>query len=156
MALICGCIHVVDYQQQNNWQHFQLSLQKGQILPANTLTNTQNVELIYEGTKYVVNVTKSGHNSYFLVMNNTFKEVEVHRMSDSGLLLSVDHSSHTTYMKEEVDRYRVVIGNQTCVFDKENDPTILRSPSTGISSKRFITNDWIIVYHFRKTLTVFG
>jgi acetyl-CoA carboxylase/biotin carboxylase 1 len=80
----------------------------------------------------VVNVTKSGLNSYFLVMNNTFKEVEVHRMSDSGLLLSVDHSSHTTYLKEEVDRYRVVIGNQTCVFDKENDPTILRSPSTGI------------------------
>lgn len=34
-------------------------------------------------------------------------------------------------MKEEVDRYRIVIGNQTCVFDKENDPTILRSPSAG-------------------------
>lgn len=34
-------------------------------------------------------------------------------------------------MKEEVDRYRIVIGNQTCVFEKENDPTILRSPSAG-------------------------
>lgn len=28
-------------------------------------------------------------------------------------------------------RYRIVIGNQTCVFEKENDPTILRSPSAG-------------------------
>lgn len=48
-----------------------------------------------------------------------------------GILLSVDGSSFTTYMKEEVDRYRIVIGNQTCVFEKENDPTILRSPSAG-------------------------
>ncbi|KAJ6219257.1 hypothetical protein RDWZM_005069 [Blomia tropicalis] len=131
LALICGCIHVVDSKLQCNSQHFQSSLQKGQILPANTLSNTENIELIYEGKKYVVTVTKSGANSYFLVMNGTHKEIEVHRMSDSGLLLSIDHSSYTTYMKEEVERYRIVIGNQTCVFDKENDPTILRSPSTG-------------------------
>lgn len=48
-----------------------------------------------------------------------------------GILLSVDTSSFTTYMREEVDRYRVVIGNQTCIFDKENDPSLLRSPSAG-------------------------
>lgn len=131
LALMCGCVHVVDSKMQNNTQHFQASLQKGQILPANTLANNETVELIYEGQKYVVSVTKSGPNSYFLVMNGTYKEIDVHRMSDSGLLLSIDHSSYTTYMKEEVERYRIVIGNQTCVFDKENDPTILRSPSTG-------------------------
>lgn len=131
LALVCGCIHVADAIQVNNWQHFLLSLQKGQILPANTLNNTINVELIYEGIKYVVNVTKSGPNSYFLVLNGTHKTVEVHNLVDSGLLLSVDGSSHVTYIKEEVDRYRVLIDNLTCVFEKENDPTILRSPSTG-------------------------
>lgn len=34
-------------------------------------------------------------------------------------------------MREEVDRYRIVVGNQTCVFEKENDPSLLRSPSAG-------------------------
>lgn len=48
-----------------------------------------------------------------------------------GMLLSIDGASFTTYMKEEVDRYRIVIGNQTCVFDKENDPSLVRSPSAG-------------------------
>lgn len=43
----------------------------------------------------------------------------------------MDGSSFTTYMREEVDRYRIVIGNQTCVFEKENDPSLLRSPSAG-------------------------
>ena len=53
------------------------------------------------------------------------------RLSDGGLLLSIGGSSYTTYMKEEVASYRVTIGNQTCVLQKENDPTILRSPSAG-------------------------
>jgi hypothetical protein len=48
-----------------------------------------------------------------------------------GILLSVDGSSFTTYMREEVDRYCIGIGNQTCVFEKENDPSLLRSPSAG-------------------------
>lgn len=43
----------------------------------------------------------------------------------------MDGGSHTTYMKEEVGNYRIVIGNKTCVFEKENDPAVLRSPSTG-------------------------
>lgn len=28
-------------------------------------------------------------------------------------------------------RYRITIGNKTCDFEKEKDPTVLRSPSAG-------------------------
>lgn len=55
----------------------------------------------------------------------------MHRLTDGGMLVSLEGASYTTYVKEEVDRYRVVIGNQTCVFEKENDPSVLRSPSAG-------------------------
>ncbi len=95
------------------------------------LKNTSDVEFISEGNKYVLNVSKTGQNNYFVCMNDSWLEVEAHRLSDGGLLLSIDGSSHTTYMKEEVSSYRIVIGNKTCVFEKENDPTVLRSPSTG-------------------------
>lgn len=77
---------------------------RGQVLPAHTLLNTVDVELIYEGTKYVLTVTRQSPNSYVVIMNNTSAEVDVHRLSDGGLLLSYDGSSYTTYMKEEVDR----------------------------------------------------
>lgn len=132
-AVYCGTIHLADSKLNENFQQFQQSLQKGQILPANALNimNTVNSELVYDGVKYFVSATRSGPNQYFLVMNGTYKYVDVHHLSDSGLLLSIDGSSLTTYMKEEVERFRVVIGNLTCVFEKENDPTILRSPSTG-------------------------
>uniref|UniRef100_A0A671V4E8 acetyl-CoA carboxylase n=1 Tax=Sparus aurata TaxID=8175 RepID=A0A671V4E8_SPAAU len=104
---------------------------RGQVLPAHTLLNTVDVELIYEGIKYVLTVTRQSPNSYVVIMNNSSAEVDVHRLSDGGLLLSYDGSSYTTYMKEEVDRYRITIGNKTCVFEKENDPSLLRSPSAG-------------------------
>lgn len=49
-------------------------------------------------------VTRQSPNSYVVIMNSSCVEVDVHRLSDGGLLLSYDGSSYTTYMKEEVDR----------------------------------------------------
>lgn len=131
LGVICGALHIADRQITEAFTNFQTSLEKGQIQAANTLTNVCDVELISEAVKYKVQAVKSGSNSYFLVMNGSFKEVDVHRLSDGGMLLSLEGASYTTYMKEEVDRYRIVIGNQTCIFDKENDPSLFRSPSAG-------------------------
>ncbi|XP_049793738.1 acetyl-CoA carboxylase isoform X1 [Schistocerca nitens] len=131
LGVICGALHIADRAIITAFQNFQTSLEKGQVQGSNTLFNTVDVELINEGYKYKVQATKSGPNNYFIVMNGSFKEIEVHRLSDGGILLSIDGSSYTTYMREEVDRYRIVIGNQTCIFEKEKDPSLLRSPSPG-------------------------
>uniref|UniRef100_A0A669EMX1 acetyl-CoA carboxylase n=1 Tax=Oreochromis niloticus TaxID=8128 RepID=A0A669EMX1_ORENI len=131
LGIVSGALHVADVNLRNSVSNFLHSLERGQVLPAHTLLNTVDVELIYEGTKYVLTVTRQSPNSYVVIMNNSCAEVDVHRLSDGGLLLSYDGSSYTTYMKEEVDRYRITIGNKTCVFEKENDPSLLRSPSAG-------------------------
>uniref|UniRef100_A0A3Q3IDI1 acetyl-CoA carboxylase n=1 Tax=Monopterus albus TaxID=43700 RepID=A0A3Q3IDI1_MONAL len=130
LGIVSGALHVADVNLRNSVSNFLHSLERGQVLPAHTLLNTVDVELIYEGIKYVVTVTRQSPNSYVVIMNNS-AEVDVHRLSDGGLLLSYDGSSYTTYMKEEVDRYRITIGNKTCVFEKENDPSLLRSPAAG-------------------------
>ncbi|KAL9876922.1 acetyl-CoA carboxylase isoform 1-T1 [Glossina fuscipes fuscipes] len=131
LGVMCGALHIADRHITEAFSSFQNSLERGQIQAANTLTNVLDVELINDGIRYKVQAAKSGLNSYFLLLNSSFKVIEVHRLSDGGLLLSLDGASYTTYMKEEVDRYRIVIGNQTCVFEKENDPSLLRSPSAG-------------------------
>uniref|UniRef100_A0A1A8EMY5 acetyl-CoA carboxylase n=1 Tax=Nothobranchius korthausae TaxID=1143690 RepID=A0A1A8EMY5_9TELE len=131
LGIVSGALHVADVNLRNSVSNFLHSLERGQVLPAHTLLNTVDVELIYEGIKYVLKVTRQSPNSYVVIMNNSLAEVDVHRLSDGGLLLSYDGSSYTTYMKEEVDRYRITIGNKTCVFEKENDPSLLRSPSAG-------------------------
>lgn len=43
--------------------------------------------------------------TYVIIMNDSDIEVDVHRLSDGGLLLSYGGSSYTTYMKEEIDRF---------------------------------------------------
>jgi acetyl-CoA carboxylase/biotin carboxylase 1 len=68
---------------------FETPFFRGQIQGSNTLFNTVDVELIHEGYKYKVQATKSGPNSYFLVMNGSWKEIEVHRMSDGGKILVI-------------------------------------------------------------------
>ena len=131
LGVICGALHIADRQIADAFADFRTSLEKGQLQAANTLTNIIDVELLSNGNRYKVQTAMSGPNSYFLVMNKSYKEVDVHRMSDGGMLITLDGSSYTTYIKEEVDSYRIVIGNQTHVFEKENDPSLLRMPSAG-------------------------
>lgn len=84
LGVMCGAIHIADKAISLAFQEFQNSLERGQIQGSNTLHNVFDVELINDGHKYKVQVTKSGANSYFLVMNGTFKEIEVHQLSDGG------------------------------------------------------------------------
>ena len=52
-------------------------------------------------------------------------------MTDGAILVSLNGASYTSYMKEEVDKYRVVVSGRTCIFEKENDPRVLRSVYIG-------------------------
>ncbi|KAG7274690.1 hypothetical protein CRUP_021131 [Coryphaenoides rupestris] len=120
LGVVCGALHVADASFSKSMSDFLHSLERGQVLPAASLLNSVSVDLIYEGVKFCLTVARQSPTTYVLIMNGTDIEIDVHRLSDGGLLLSYDGNSHTTYMKEE-----------TCVFEKERDPTVLRAPSAG-------------------------
>ena len=48
------------------------------------------------------------------------------RMKDGGILVNLDGSSYLMFMKEEVETYRFIVNNKSCIFQKENDPSVLR------------------------------
>ncbi|XP_005869738.1 PREDICTED: acetyl-CoA carboxylase 2 isoform X2 [Myotis brandtii] len=131
LGVVCGALNVADAMFRTCMTDFLHSLERGQVLPADFLLNTVDVELIYGGVKYILKVARQSLTMFVLIMNGGHIEIDAHRLNDGGLLLSYDGNSYTTYMKEEVDSYRITIGNKTCVFEKENDPTVLRSPSAG-------------------------
>ncbi|NXD65210.1 ACACB carboxylase, partial [Eolophus roseicapillus] len=131
LGVVCGALNVADAAFRTSMTDFLHTLERGQVLPAASLLNMVDVELIYEGVKYVLQVARQSLTTYVIIMNSTYIEIDVHRLNDGGLLLSYDGNSYTTYMKEEIDRYRLTIGNKTCDFEKEKDPTVLRSPSAG-------------------------
>uniref|UniRef100_A0A8C8WTC3 Acetyl-CoA carboxylase 1 n=1 Tax=Panthera leo TaxID=9689 RepID=A0A8C8WTC3_PANLE len=131
LGVVCGALNVADVMFRTCMTDFLHSLERGQVLPAASLLNIVDVELIYDGVKYILKVARQSLTMFVLIMNGCHIEIDAHRLNDGGLLLSYNGNSYTTYMKEEVDSYRVTIGNKTCVFEKENDPTVLRSPSAG-------------------------
>ncbi|XP_053135859.1 acetyl-CoA carboxylase 2 isoform X3 [Hemicordylus capensis] len=131
LGVVCGALNVADALFRTCMDDFLHSLERGQVLPAASLLNMVDAELISEGVKYALKVARQSLTTYVVIMNNTHIEIDVHRLNDGGLLLSYDGNSYTTYMKEEADRYRVTVGNKTCDFEKEKDPTLLRSPSAG-------------------------
>ncbi|KAF5881624.1 acetyl-CoA carboxylase 2, partial [Clarias magur] len=131
LGVVCGALHVADASFRKSMSDFLHSLERGQVLPAASLVNSVEVDLIYEGIKYCLKVARQSPTTYVIIMNDSDIEIDVHRLTDGGLLLSYSGSSYTTYMKEEVDSYRITVGNKTCVFEKERDPTALTSPSAG-------------------------
>ncbi|XP_058137492.1 acetyl-CoA carboxylase 2 isoform X3 [Dasypus novemcinctus] len=131
LGVVCGALNVADAMFRTCMTDFLHSLERGQVLPAASLLNIVDVELIYGGIKYILKVARQSLTVFVLIMNGCHIEIDAHRLNDGGLLLSYNGNSYTTYMKEEVDSYRITIGNKTCVFEKENDPTVLRAPSAG-------------------------
>uniref|UniRef100_H0V3L2 acetyl-CoA carboxylase n=1 Tax=Cavia porcellus TaxID=10141 RepID=H0V3L2_CAVPO len=131
LGVVCGALNVADVVFRTCMTDFLHSLERGQVLPADSLLNIVDVELIYGGVKYILKVARQSLTMFTLIMNGSYIEIDVHQLNDGGLLLLYSGSSYTTYMKEEVDSYRITIGNKTCVFEKENDPTVLRSSSAG-------------------------
>ncbi|KRX91996.1 Acetyl-CoA carboxylase [Trichinella pseudospiralis] len=131
VGVVCLSVLLADVAIVNAFQSFQNSLERGQVLPAKCLINTVDVELTHEDVRYVVQVTRCCPQAYFLVMNGSGVEVEFHRMSDGGMLISYNSNSYTCYMNEEVHQYRVIIGNKTIEFQKKYNPTEVRSPSAG-------------------------
>ena len=62
------------------------------------------------------------------------------RLSDGGILVQLNGVSYCSYLQETILNFRVTINNQTVVFEKENDPSILRAPSPGKLLKFAVEN----------------
>lgn len=87
--------------------------------------------MIHDGYKYIEQVYQTGPGNFFLVMNGETVEADTHHLADGGLLVTFEGSSLTTYFREEVGGYRINIDNMSDFFEKEKDPSVLRSPTTG-------------------------
>jgi acetyl-CoA carboxylase/biotin carboxylase 1 len=131
LSVLSASVHIAEKKFEKNFANFRTSLERGQILPYQSLVVSTDVDLIHENQQYKLGVTKCAASAYMITMNGSYVEVEAHRLNDGALLMNYDAHMYVTYMMEEVTSYRVIIGIQTMVFQKENDPSLLRSPSAG-------------------------
>eukprot|EP00043_Microstomoeca_roanoka_P013840 m.136036 g.136036 ORF g.136036 m.136036 type:complete len:2298 (+) comp15862_c0_seq1:167-7060(+) len=131
VAVTCGAVHIADSDIAKFTADFCAAMTRGQIMSAQILKKERDLELIYDNIKYKLKVVGIAPNKYAVIMNNSFIEVDVRRLTDGSSLVRFNGESHVTYMKEDVTHFRVVVGGRTCIFEKENDPSICHTTSTG-------------------------
>ncbi|KAK2079983.1 hypothetical protein QBZ16_002378 [Prototheca wickerhamii] len=90
-------------------------LRKGQLPPSEVPLTRVAEEFVVDGTKYAVDVTRTGPQAY----------------RDGGLLLQVDGRVHVLHSEEEALGTRLVIDSATCLLSNEHDPSQLVAVSTG-------------------------
>ena len=131
MAVAYGAMLIAHSRITEAFSRFSNSISRGQILQPSELTETHQVELIYNNVKYSVTATRISTTEYSVKMNGCSVLVEYRELRNGTLLLKYNERSHPCYMDEEPERYKMHIGRMQIVFEKENDPTVLRSSCAG-------------------------
>ncbi|CAD5217041.1 unnamed protein product [Bursaphelenchus okinawaensis] len=112
---------------------FQSAIERGQILPTSELTETFELELVHNNVKYSVMVNRYGPINFLVKLSDNDSEIctEVRELGHESLLVTYSDQSYTCHLEEEVERYKVNIGRSLTIFEKENDPSVLRSRNAG-------------------------
>ncbi|KHN74327.1 Acetyl-CoA carboxylase [Toxocara canis] len=131
MAVAYGAMLIAHSRITEAFSAFNNAISRGQILQPSDLTETHQVELIYNNVKYSVTATRTSNIEYTVKLNGCSTRVEYRELRNGTLLLKYNERSHPCYVDEEAERYKIHIGRTQITFEKENDPTVLRSSCAG-------------------------
>ena len=132
ISAISAALHIADRTWATQRLQYRQALERGQVLPLEALAQSViQLSLVHKGRIIRLQVMRPGQSEFTITMNGSTINMEIVRLSDSGILVQLAGSSHCSYLQETLTHYRVTVNNQTAVFDKENDPSVLRAPSAG-------------------------
>lgn len=100
-------------------------------MPTSDLTETFELELVHNNVKYSVLVNRYGPINFLVKLNDSEVCTEIRDLQNGTLLVTCSDESQTCHLEEELERYKVMIGRTLTIFDKENDPSVLRSRNAG-------------------------
>jgi acetyl-CoA carboxylase/biotin carboxylase 1 len=106
-------------------------LEKGQIPGRNTLLEAVHHSVVLEGSKYQIEVAKVGPQTYKVSLNGSSIFVVARALRDGGLLMQLDGKSHVVHAEEQPLGTRLLIGQKTCMIEKERDPSKVVAVTSG-------------------------
>ncbi|KAI8616899.1 acetyl-CoA carboxylase [Chytriomyces sp. MP71] len=140
LAAICGGVAKAQGQLAARFGEYRRSFERGQ-MPSKTLLSTlAHVDFIFLDVRFKIAARLTAPNTYELTVNGSKVTVDFKTLADGGLLLLVDGKTHLVYTKEESQALFMTLDGKSCLLEKENDPTQLRSPSPG-KLVRFLIED---------------
>lgn len=74
-------MHIADSEIAKATREFCAALTRGQIMSPEMLKKVRNLELIYDNFKYKLSVVGIAPTKYAVILNNSFIEVDVRRLT---------------------------------------------------------------------------
>ncbi|CAD6194134.1 unnamed protein product [Caenorhabditis auriculariae] len=128
------------------FEDFKATISRGQILPPTNLTETVSLDLVKERIAYKVVVTRCSPTEYMVALNERRTQVTIVTLGNGKLLVTYGGHSFQCGLEETTDSFKVTIGAFIASFEKDNDPTVLKSPYTGkLLSYKKDSEAWIDV-----------
>ena len=106
-------------------------LEKGQIPGRNTLLEAVHNSMVLDGVKYQTEVVKIGPQQYKVTLNGSSVYVVARALRDGGLLMQLDGNAHVVHAEEVPLGTRLLIGQKTCLIEKEMDPSKVVAVTPG-------------------------
>lgn len=131
LSAICGAVYKGYCHAQSNLLGFKHALSKGQPPNVSLLQLNCVVQFIINDSQFKIPVKILGKESFRLYINNTRVDVDFKKLADGGLLVLLGGEKHLFYAKDDSQGTQLTLDGKTCILEKENDPTVLRSPSPG-------------------------
>eukprot|EP00842_Homolaphlyctis_polyrhiza_P003394 jgi/Hompol1/4055/HPOL_006898-RA len=131
LTAICGAVVKAHTQYTKNVVEYRQALDKGQTPPTTLLKTIFPVQFIISNVQFNMQVALTGAEDYVVTMNKSNAAVHAKVLPDGGMLIVFDGHSHVVYNKEDSHVTQLIVDGKTCLLEKENDPTKLRSPSPG-------------------------
>jgi len=142
IVVILGAVFKAHQSCSANLTEYMDSLSRGQLPSPATHAALVGLDLslIYDDTKYVFELSKSGPESYDVALKDWTVTATVVPLSDGGILVLLDGQKHIVYGQEFPTGLRLTVDGATCLFENEYDPTRLCSAMQG-KLVRYLTED---------------
>ncbi|KAJ3240403.1 acetyl-coenzyme-A carboxylase [Chytriomyces hyalinus] len=140
LAAIAGGIAKAYAFTSGKFGEYKKAFDRGQMPSKLLLSTTCAVDFILQDVRFKIKASMTGPNTFVLSINGSSVTVDFKALTDEGLLLLVDGKTHLVYAKEEPQALYMTLDGKSCLLEKENDPTQLRSPSPG-KLVRFLIED---------------
>mmetsp|Transcript_4601 Transcript_4601/g.13903 ORF Transcript_4601/g.13903 Transcript_4601/m.13903 type:complete len:2305 (+) Transcript_4601:192-7106(+) len=140
LAVICGALCWARSFFEAEERKTLEALERGQPPPLRDTLIDTSLELIYDDTKYVMQLSRAAPAVFRVSLNESSVTGTVQALSDGGSIVLFDDRSHVTYIREDVGGMLMVLDGMTCMFPREYDPTTLLSTVNG-KLVRFLVSD---------------
>ena len=131
LVVMAGALCMAHQEAESRIREYTLQLSRGQHPSTTCLSQKYVIELIYNQMKFVLQLYRSGAQTYTLYCNESYFQADIRMLNDGGFLLKMNGQSHVAYATKDGSGLRLIFNGSTHIFTDEYDPTRLITTAAG-------------------------